>query len=476
MNVRLYSSFTKRKNSTKQPDTGYTTLTCRLKSETGIESPTLVLSSSPAGNTYAYIPDFNRYYFIKNVTFTNGTYELTLESDPMATHKTEIGSLEGFILRCADTTFYNPKLTDPLNAPLEEITHKKDSTRIDKTAGNPLFTSGVGTFILTVMGKAPAGGAASDNGLARSYALTSTEMTVLGQTLLTTSIWQTLINEFTNPMDAIISCFYLPIPKSNLVTVQEDLVIGTQTIITNADLVYNRRINVSGDVSYAGAMPALFNNDYLVREPYATYSIYLPFVGMVGIDANILLEDANLSYEIAIDVFTGDLVYYLKSASGSKVGNYSGNCATGVPVGSQQMASALGIGGGLAAAIGGAAVGLGTLAAGGGLALGALGALGAGATAMFRSAQINTQTNGANSSSLGIVGGDSIEVHSFIKNPAFPVEYGKDIVGMMCRKFGQVSSHPGYLLMQNASVEIDTDVSSDIEEINNMLNSGFFYE
>ena len=478
MNVRLYASFAKRKNSTKEPSGSYTTITCTLKEGTSIESPVLILSISPAGYSYAYIPDFHRYYFIGDVTFNQGVYELTLVNDPMTTHKSDIGLYEGMIIRTSDTSYYNNKISDPWNQPIEEITHLSDSTQIQISAGNPLFVDGVGTYILTVMSDPPSGGSASDNGIARSYALTSTELNTLAQTLLDPPVWQQLVNEFTNPMQAIISCVYLPISRSNMQTHAEDMTIGTQTVIgsNGAHLITDRKLGASGNFSYSGAMPLLFNNDYLVRPPYATYSIYLPFIGMVSIDANILLEGANLSYECYVDLFTGDLVYYLESASGKKIGNYSGNCGTGVPVGSQMMASALGLGGGILATIGGAAVGLGTLAAGGGLSMGALGAFGAGAVSMFRSAEIQTQINGSNSSSLGIKGGDSIEVHSFIKNPAFAAEAGASHIGMMCKKFGQVQSHPGYILMDKASIAIETDVESDIDYINNMLNTGFFYE
>lgn len=478
MNVRLYSSFSKRKNSTKEPSGSYTDRTCHLKEGTSIERPVIIMSISPAGYSYAYIADFCRYYFIGDVTFNQGVFELSLVNDPMATHKSDIGAYSGLILRTSDTTFYNNKISDPWNQPVEEITHLSDSTQIQISAGNPLFVDGVGTYILTVMGK-PSSNYASDNGIARSYALTVSDLKLVADRLLDPTVWQSIINEFTNPMQAIISCVYLPISRSNLTTTNEDLNIGTQTIIDNdgAYLVTDRKVGASGDISYSGAMPLTFANNYQVREPYATYSIYLPFVGMTAIDANILLEGSKLTYSCYVDVFTGDLVYYLKSASGAKIGNYSGNCGTGVPVGSQQIASGLGLAGSVITTIGGAAVGLGTLAAGGGAAaLGGLAAFGAGASGMFKSASVHTQVNGSNSSSLGIKGGDSIEVHSFIKNPAFQIEAGASEIGMMCRSFGQIQSHPGFIMMQNASIEIETDVESDIDYINNMLNSGFFYE
>lgn len=480
MNVRLYSTFSKRKNSTKVPGEGdsFTTKTCVLKDNTGIESPILTLSSSPAGTSYAYIPDFNRYYFINNVTFQNGTYDLSLTSDPLATHRSEIGDYQGFILRSEDNTFYNPKLTDPVNVPVGEITHNVDSTEIKKNNSALFNTSGNCTFILTVMGEPPQVGAAGDNGLARSYALTASELTTLGLRLLNPTYWQAMINQFTNPMDALISCFAIPISSGFMSTSTETMKIGDQDMLTDAKLIIGRFIDVSGDVSYVNAMPLTYANNYLVRPPYATYCLYLPFYGTVAIDANVLLEDAKITYDLHIDICTGDLVYYINSASGTKIGQYSGNCSTQVPVGSQQISNPLGLAGGLVTAIGGAGIGIGTLAAGGGFAAAAagLGAFAAGAGTMLKSAELHTQTNGSSSSALGIKGGDNIEVHSFIANPTYQPEEVKSVCGLMTHKIAYAKDHAGFLQFLNASIDIETDVASDIDEINHYMNSGFFYE
>lgn len=479
MNVRLYSSFTKRKNSTKVPGSGdsYTTKTCVLKDTTGIESPILTLSTSPAGTSYAYIPDFNRYYFVNNVTFQNGTYDLSLVSDPLGTHRSEIGDYQGFILRSEDNTFYNPKLTDPVNAPVGEITHKVDSTEIVVSAGNPLFTvSGIGTYMLSILGK-PDGGL-GDNGLARTYALSASQLNTFASQFVNPTIMQSIMNQFTNAMDALISCFYLPISASHMNTHTEDAYIGDTAIMTSVPLVQNRFISISGDISYVNAMPLTFANNYLVRPPYATYCIYLPFFGMASIDANVLLEGSKLTYSLDVDVCTGDIVYYIKSSTGSKIGQYNGNCATQVPIGSQQISNPLGLGGGLITAIGGAGIGFGTLAAGGGFAAAAagLGAFAAGAGTMLKSVELHTQTNGSSSSALGIKGGDNIEVHSFIANPTYQPEEVRTVCGLMTHKIAYAKDHTGFLQFLNASIDIETDVSSDIDNINQYMNSGFFFE
>lgn len=50
---------------------------------------------------YAYIPKFNRWYFISNTIYELGTWYLQLRCDVLATYKTEIGNSSHYIERCA---------------------------------------------------------------------------------------------------------------------------------------------------------------------------------------------------------------------------------------------------------------------------------------------------------------------------------------------------------------------------------------
>ena len=50
---------------------------------------------------YAYIPKFNRWYFISNTIYELGTWYLQLRCDVLATYKTEIGNSSHYIERCS---------------------------------------------------------------------------------------------------------------------------------------------------------------------------------------------------------------------------------------------------------------------------------------------------------------------------------------------------------------------------------------
>lgn len=72
---------------------------------TSIVSPTIrlnltaVQNFTPIGKTYAYIPAFERYYFVGDWVYELGTWTAPLMCDPMATMKTSIGASSQYVVR-----------------------------------------------------------------------------------------------------------------------------------------------------------------------------------------------------------------------------------------------------------------------------------------------------------------------------------------------------------------------------------------
>ena len=70
----LFYNHAKRSNSTKLP-TGGTEIACVLKDECSVTSPVLELKTDgyPTYN-YAYISDFDRYYYVSDWKFNRGVW------------------------------------------------------------------------------------------------------------------------------------------------------------------------------------------------------------------------------------------------------------------------------------------------------------------------------------------------------------------------------------------------------------------
>lgn len=63
-----------------------------LREESNVVTPSILIEiDNPSTYNYAYIPQFNRYYFIKElVSVRSGLWRILLESDPLESFKNEI--------------------------------------------------------------------------------------------------------------------------------------------------------------------------------------------------------------------------------------------------------------------------------------------------------------------------------------------------------------------------------------------------
>lgn len=71
----------------------------KFKDKTDIVNPVVILHSATLIlSNYAYIPDFNRYYFVDKIElFPNSVYHITLRCDVLESFKDEILASSGFI-------------------------------------------------------------------------------------------------------------------------------------------------------------------------------------------------------------------------------------------------------------------------------------------------------------------------------------------------------------------------------------------
>ena len=75
------------------------TLTGTLKDETSIINPVVLMElSNPSNYNYAYIPEFNRYYFINDiVSVKNGLWRISLTVDVLESFKDSIMNVSAII-------------------------------------------------------------------------------------------------------------------------------------------------------------------------------------------------------------------------------------------------------------------------------------------------------------------------------------------------------------------------------------------
>ena len=120
MNVYFYN-FSKRRNSTKRPGSASASYSCTLKEGTSTSRPSIMIKwqggSAPASYNYAYIPAFNRYYWVNAWTYDERCWTASCAVDVLATYKTEIGNSTKYVLRAV--TSYDAYAPDNKYMPLE---------------------------------------------------------------------------------------------------------------------------------------------------------------------------------------------------------------------------------------------------------------------------------------------------------------------------------------------------------------------
>ena len=465
MNISYWTGFSKRKNSTKQPTSG-TTATVYLKDDTSILNPTFDCTGVPANVNYIYVSDFGRYYFVDDVTYAGkDRIFIKCSVDVLATYKSQIGSLNANVEYAASST--NVLVPDPRNTPTLEI-DEAVSTAFDLTSYN--FTTSPSTYIV---------GTVTDNGI-KYCIMTESELETVCSTIYTTDFVQSLQNVIYDMKNIIASCIAIPYNPTKTVLVG-GLVVGSTQLLSPAYYVSTRMVHVLQGVTVSVTFPdpgGLGYHSYLDHAPYTTGSLYLPYVGVVPLDLDVIAADQQFIVDMYLDICTGDMVYRLSKITGDYIATYQGNCATQIPVSGTSLNNPMGALASGISAIGGVAQSIAGIASGNaGLVGSGVASLAGSAMGMAQSLSLHTQVNGCISSAIGSKVGSVGKVMIYKRRPT---EYNvnsafKYISGLPYFKAATISSLSGYIKCSGASVDI-SGFEQEKDAVNDFLNSGFYYE
>ena len=106
MNILLYKT-TNANNDLNKTISDKVELVGALREASSIIAPSILIQSNPIGYNYAYIPEFGRYYYIKNITaFRKGAYIIDLKCDVLMSFKEEILNMSGIVSRLTNGDDY----------------------------------------------------------------------------------------------------------------------------------------------------------------------------------------------------------------------------------------------------------------------------------------------------------------------------------------------------------------------------------
>lgn len=325
MNAIFYS-FSKRPNSTKQPNPAQgKNISCQLKEETSFLNPTLIISRNvvsgeftPSIWNYVSIPYWQRYYYITDWQYLNGVWECQCRVDPLASFRSEIGNTSAYVIRAAAAS--NGNITDTFYPATTEqaVTRQQISSDIYQTSLSE------GVFVVGIINNTQ-----YRYGAVAYYALTNGQLTSLLNYLFSGNIYQSssiteigegLYKSLVNPFQYIVSCMWFPFLPKNLGSQQANILVGywdsgitatvASTLIREFGFKTNLPIQQHPQASSRGA--------YLNHAPYTTITAYYPPFGEIPVDTSFMQYGANnyLYGKIHIDFVTGIADAYFSVTDG----------------------------------------------------------------------------------------------------------------------------------------------------------------
>lgn len=456
MTITFYT-VSKKRNSTAQP-TGGTSYTGSLTNESGVLNPSVMMDFGNAypGYNYAYITEFNRYYWVTEKTAVGGgLWRVSMSVDALATYKTSIGNSHKYILRSASE--FDGSITD-----------MKYPTKAGFNINSTPVTSGwqgmgAGMYVVGVV--TPGG----DFGSVRMFALDNTDFETVRNALAPAAYYNSIQDadlknlaiSVVNPMQYIAWVKYYPftIAQGNAANMQ----LGSITVPNMPTLAQPYR-QFSYTWTFNAHTLAATRGTYLNCEPFTMRFLSWAPVGMIhlpGITANI----TGITVNVIIDLVSGTGDLRVRTPAGDDIYRTSFACGVDVPVAQIVTSNPLKIVSGAFSVLSG---GMSALAGN------VMGAVTSSVSAItdFISSQVGeVQAFKPGSGSLiSDVNVNLVEVFSEVVDDDNP-EFGRPLC-----KVKAINTLSGYVLCADGDIYAPGAMPEEKAEIESYLTGGFFYE
>lgn len=498
MPVVNFGSFSKRRNSTKQPTTELSdSRTVKLKENTSYDVPTFILTGNALDINYCQWG--NRYYFLRDTrSLHNNMIEVDAVLDPLATYKSNILASTQYVL-------YSSSQGDIWLADTRIPVLK--STKVARSSATLPFINSNGIFILSVVGQ---GDPDTGVGGCEIFAVNKSTLNALIHKI---SEWQTVA--FSNSRALIEPQSYSGQDFGTAITTLNDTVASIGEALLDGSIIGNAWqiaaqcirscIWVPFDITqftgdsgriYLGSMDTEqggfkvdakpFTGSFSVSIPWH-YSdwrrsycedvyLFLPLVGMVGLSSDNLTHTSSITVKYSVTPTDGNVSYQI-IAGDEIIGSYGGNAATNYPIGINQQASAGEV---LTTALHGIEHAVAEAVDGGlNVATGA-GELITGLTmATYDTKNVQMSTN---LTTIGGIGGGSgvgldlnVTCYTVAHDTIISPSDMQQTMGLPTMKPIQLSNLTGFCQCANAHVDAPA-TADELSAIDFYLNSGFFIE
>ena len=457
--VKFYN-FKKDSNSTKQPAVADLKLTasCEIFEPCNITRPRLILKVAAPKPTngdfynYAYISDFNRYYFITDWQYDTGLWYATCACDVLGTYKADIGAENLYILRASAAS--NGYIKDAYYPLTNQITQSSVAV-----ASGTTFSSGI--YVINVIGR--------NTGTSTLYVLSPSNFSTFLDALLgvidgTTfnDVMQAIKNSIFDPVKYVTSVCWFPntfVPS----TIGTSLKVGLWDSGITAPII---GVPVQTVVTTSVTLPKhpqAARGQFLNAYPYTQYAlVYEPF-GVIELDASKCVGATSINISVEADALTGIGLLKVVTNTGNVLANVSAQYGVPLPL----TGASLGSG-----AIASSVTSIGSLVAG---AITGNAAMIAGGVA----AGIDTAASSIRGVVSTVGGAGSVVSHYQDKTLKAVFHYvtGEDNSknGRPYMQTAAPSAIPGFIMVQRGDVPIN-GTAAEADAIKALLEAGFYYE
>lgn len=466
-----FYQFAKRTNSTKRPSGGRG-FGIDLKSPCNIINPELKIASQedPTGYNYCFLPTFNRYYWVKNWTYSDGLWTASLSVDTMASYRDQIGGSTEYVVR--SSAKFDPKIVDNLYPTKATVTTKTMYANTTPFTDNPEGNRGFFVVAVNAPGYVSFGGAVylamggNTFQALMSALLSDTDYLDISAEEISSNLTKALFN----PIQYLSKAFWIPCGNAAIGTPINEIPVGWWKMqnVGNAYVIQsaNDKQVFTFSISTPHHPQHITRGVYTDGAPYSEYTLYCPPFGEIKLNANLFVLQSTLYCRLTVDYRTGDAVLDLSFNHDFDTVFFStsGNVAVSV-----QLAQI--------------ATNVDELASLDGLIQTAVGALAGGAAAFFGGGDIvngiasGAQQTTVQSQSKG--GGASVAKYGitpYLTGVFYDLvdDNNEDHGRPLCQRV-QLSSIPGFIMVDDPDIALNA-TAAEIDSVKSYMRNGFFFE
>lgn len=463
-----FTNYAKKVNSTARPTEWQAELDVRLKDDTSLRNPVIIVRISDFNVTwnYAFIEIFyQRYYRVTDIVTQGMFYEVSLAEDDLASNRTAISNTNAYIQYCADST--DVYITDTrMTADIQTV-----PTIVRATP--TYLSSNEYIYAVSVIGVSTDLEPDVISPYTMTYVLSQSAMWSVAKSLFTNlsgDVIDDLAKYFSDASNCLVKINKLPM---SLIAVSGNklarpIYLGKYKLTDLGHDVTGIPFNDSTLTESLEITIPWQTNDFRRGEPYTSLRLYLPFVGVVDLSTADFIHTSVIYIDIQYSLVNRQINYAIKSTPNTIVGIYSSQFGYTVPTSSYNanMGGLIGATLSTVGTLAGALTGSYALTAGS-----ALSGVSNMTGLLRKTASMVGDFNGSGMEKFGI---QPTLIAALNNTIAEPSTYAS-VIGRPYCKVDRIGNHSGFIQCVDASVGGDC-LDGEAEAINELLNSGFYFE